>query len=474
MTGSVYSDAAVVGSGPNGLAAAVTLARAGRSVVVYEARDTAGGALCSSALTLPGFVHDVGAAVFPMAVDTPFFRDLPLREHGLELISPEASVAHPFDDGSAAVIYRDLGRAIEELGDDGPRYRWFLEPILHRWDLLVEDLLSPMRVPVHPAALAVFGLRVGLPVTVLGRALFMTEKARGLLAGLASHSILPLWHPLSTAFAAIMAVTCHRPGWPIARGGAGRLAMALSSYLVSLGGEVITSRTVQGLGDIEPAQAVFFDVAPSHAVAIAGGRLRAGYGARVRSFRPGPGAFKVDWALDGPIPWKARECRLAATVHLGGAMAEIASAEGDVWRGRCPEKPFVLLVQPSLFDPARAPEGKHTAWAYCHVPNGSDIDMTVRIEAQVERFAPGFRDLVIGRNVMGPKTLEDFDANCIGGDIAGGANTLRQVFGRPVFGLNPYAMGTSGMFLCSASTPPGGGVHGLCGYHAARAFLEGR
>jgi len=357
MTGSVYSNAAVVGSGPNGLAAAVTLARAGRSVVVYEARDTAGGALCSSALTLPGFIHDVGAAVFPMAVDTPFFRDLPLREHGLELISPEASVAHPFDDGSAAVIYRDLGRAIEELGDDGPRYRWFLEPILHRWDLLVEDLLSPMRVPVHPAALAVFGLRVGLPVTVLGRALFMTEKARGLLAGLASHSILPLWHPLSTAFAAIMAVTCHRPGWPIARGGAGRLAMALSSYLVSLGGEVITSRTVQGLGDIEPAQAVFFDVAPSHAVAIAGGRLRAGYGARVRSFRPGPGAFKVDWALDGPIPWKARECRLAATVHLGGAMDEIASAEGDVWRGRCPEKPFVLLVQPSLFDPARALRG---------------------------------------------------------------------------------------------------------------------
>lgn len=474
MDRDAFCDAAVVGSGPNGLAAAITLARAGRSVVVLETRDTPGGAVASAELTLPGFIHDVGAAVFPMVVDTPFFRDLPLQEHGLELIFPEASVVHPFDDGTAAVVYRDLSMTAEGLGADGPRYRWLMEPILQGWDGLVQELFAPPHLPRHVVSLAAFGMRVCLPVTLMARALFRTDKARGLMAGLASHSILPLTHPLSSSFAAIMASNCHRPGWPIARGGAGSLAKAMVSYLDSLNGSIKPSREVASLTDIVPAQAVFFDLVPRHVIRIAGERLPGEYRERLGRFRPGPGAFKVDWALGGPIPWKAPECPMAATVHLGGSLEEIATAEGEVWKGRCPERPFVLLVQPSLFDPSRAPEGRHTAWAYCHVPNGSQTDMTERIEAQVERFAPGFKDRIIGRSVMPPSAIERFDANCIGGDIAGGANTIRQLFGRPVLSSNPYAMPAPGMYLCSASTPPGGGVHGLCGYYAARAFLEGR
>jgi len=462
----------VVGSGPNGLAAAITLARAGKKVVVHEARDTIGGAVASAELTLPGFIHDVGAAVFPMAVNTPFFRDIPLRDHGLDLIFPEASMSHPFDDGTAAVVYRDPARTIQGLGADGPSYRWLVEPMLRRWEEIEQELFSPLHLPAHPVSLALFGLRVGMPVTVLARMLFRTEKARGLMAGLASHSILPLSHPLSTAFAVIMAVHCHRPGWPIARGGSGALARALASYLASLGGRVVTSRTIRDLDEVDPSDALFLDLAPGHAMDIAGQRLPPAYREGLRRFSQGPGAFKVDWALKRPVPWKAPECLLAATVHLGGTLDEISRAEGEVWKGRCPEKPFVLLVQPSLFDPSRAPSGMHTAWAYCHVPNGSGFDMTGRIEAQVERFAPGFRDLIVGRNVMGPSDIERFDANCIGGDIAGGANTLRQIFGRPVFSVNPYAI-VPGMYLCSASTPPGGGVHGMCGYNAARAFLQG-
>lgn len=467
-------DAAVIGSGPNGMAAAITLARAGMSVAVYEARDTPGGAVASAELTLPGFTHDVGAAVFPMAVDTPFFREIPLIEHGLKLIFPEASVAHPLDDGSVAVVYRDLDRTVDGLGADGRWYGRLMGPVLRDWQGLLQELFTPAHIPVRIASLAAFGVRVAAPVTVLARALFRTDRAKGLMAGLASHSIMPLTNIVSSSFAVIMAACCHRPGWPIAQGGSGTLARAMSSYLASLGGEIVTSCTVRSLDDIEPSRAVFFDLAPGRAVDISGKRLSRRYISGVSRFRPGPGAFKIDWALDGPIPWKAPECSLSATVHLGGSLDEIAAAEGQVWRGRCPERPFVLLVQPSLFDPSRAPAGKHTAWAYCHVPNGSCFDMTGRIEAQVERFAPGFKDLVLSRNVMGPEAIERFDANCIGGDIAGGANTACQIFGRPVFSLNPYAMGVPDMFLCSASTPPGGGVHGLCGYHAARAFLVGR
>lgn len=464
-------DAAVIGSGPNGLAAAITLAVSGRKVVVHEAADAVGGAVRSGEATLPGFTHDLGAAVFPMAVDTPFFRDIPLKEFGLELIFPPASVAHPLDDGTASVIYRDPDRTAEGLGPDGPRYKALMEPLLRHWDGLVDDLFTPLHLPKHPVSLLAFGVRVFLPVSILARSLFRTDRARGLMAGLAAHSILPLSHPMATSFALIMAANCHRPGWPIARGGAGALSGALAAYLRSLGGEIVLGHEVRSMTDMEPTGAVFFDTAPVHALRIAGDRLPQSYRDRLRRFRQGPGAFKVDWALAGPIPWKAEACRDAATVHVGGSLDEIARAEGGVWKAVHPERPFVLLVQPSLFDGSRAPAGRHTAWAYCHVPGGSTVDMTGRIEAQVERFAPGFKDLIMARNVMGPSVIERFDPNCIGGDIAGGANTVGQIFGRPVFSANPYAMPAPGMYLCSASTPPGGGVHGLCGYHAARAFL---
>jgi len=465
-------DAAVIGSGPNGLAAAITLAQAGKKVIVHETGDAPGGALRSGESTLPGFIHDLGAAVFPMAVDTPFFRDVPLKDHGLEFIFSQASVAHPFDDGSAGVIHRDLKRTVEGLGPDGERYRSLMLHLLQQWDDLEEDLFGPPHIPRHIEPLAAFVLRACMPVNVMARLRFATPCARGIMAGLAAHSILPLRHPMSSPFALIMAVHCHRPGWPIAKGGSGSLAAALSSYLRSLGGEIVTGSEVRNLSDIEPAMAVFFDTAPSNAVKIAGRALPASYGKRIRRFSHGPGAFKVDWALNGPIPWRASVCAEAATVHIGGTLEEIVRAEGEVWKGIHPQRPFVLLVQPSLFDPGRAPEGRHTAWAYCHVPGGSDFDMTSRIEAQVERFAPGFTDLILARHVMNPVDIERFDANCIGGDIAGGANTMGQVFGRPVFSTNPYAMPAPGMYLCSASTPPGGGVHGLCGYHAARSLLK--
>ncbi|HOS96415.1 MAG TPA: NAD(P)/FAD-dependent oxidoreductase [Deltaproteobacteria bacterium] len=465
-------DAAIVGSGPNGLAAALTLARAGRAVKVYEAADTPGGAVRSGKATLAGYVHDLGAAVFPMAVDTPFFRGVPLKEYGLEFIFPEASVAHPLDDGTAAMLWRDPDRTASDLGPDAGRYSTLMRPVLGRWNELVDDLFAPLHLPRHPVSFLSFGLRVCLPAAVLARAVFRTGRARALLAGLAAHSILPLWHPMSAAFAVIMAANGHLPGWPIVRGGAGGLSAALASCLRSLGAEIETGREIKDLQDMEPSRAVFFDTAPEHALRMAGRRLPPSYGRRLQAFRHGPGAFKVDWALSGPIPWKASCCREAATVHLGGSLAEIERSEGAVWRGERPEKPFVLLVQPSLFDASRAPAGRHTAWAYCHVPNGSAADMTGPIEAQVERFAPGFKDLILARSTMGPADLERFDMNCMGGDIAGGANTITQVFGRPVFSANPYAMPAPGFYLCSASTPPGGGVHGLCGYHAARAFLE--
>ncbi|MCE5275464.1 MAG: NAD(P)/FAD-dependent oxidoreductase [Syntrophaceae bacterium] len=473
MTGPGHPDAVVVGSGPNGLAAAVTLARAGRSVKVLEARQSPGGAVCSAELTLPGFTHDVCSAVYPLALDTEFFRSVPLSAHGLSWVFPEASFAHPLDDGSAVVVYSDWARTVEAFGADGKGYARLTGPFMGRWGDLTGDLLSPLRLPRHPVLLAALGLRTLLPVTLLGRAIFDTPRGQAMLAGLGAHSILPLTHPLSSAFALMMAVSCHSPGWPVPRGGARSVSSALVSYLETLGAEVVTSHEVRDLIDIEPCGAVFFDLSPAQVLKITGDRLPHSYRRRLARFRYGPGAFKVDWALSGPIPWKAPECLQTATIHVGGTMGEIARAEREVWMGRHPGRPFVFCVQPSLFDPARAPEGKHTAWAYCHVPNGSTCDMTGRIEQQIERFAPGFRDLVIGRNAMPPAVIELFDANCIGGDIAGGANTIGQMLGRPVCSMNPYAMPAPGMYLCSASTPPGGGVHGMCGYHAARMHLKG-
>jgi len=465
-------DVVVVGAGPNGLAAAITLAATGRSVEVYEAGPRPGGAVASANLTLEGFVHDVGAAVFPFVGSTGYFSRIPLEKHGLRLVFPEASVAHPLDDGSAVILWRDLDRTCLELGKDGARYRTLVGPVVESWEGLSREILAPPHVPAHPVLLARFVARAAPGAARLASLVFSTRGARAAFGGLASHGIVPLSHPLSSAFALVMAVTCHHRGWPVVEGGSGRLADALVSHLEHLGGRILTSREVRDIRELGQAGAVFFDLWPAHAVKIAGGRVSGRYRSAAVRYRPGPGVFKVDWALAGPIPWKASGCDRAATVHVCGTLEEIARAEREVWEGTCPQRPFVFLVQPTLFDVSRVPAGRHTAWAYCHVPTGSPIDMTERIERQIERFAPGFRDLVLARSTMGPADIEAFDANCVGGDISGGAHTLRQVFARPVFSFNPYVMGEGPLYLCSAATPPGGGVHGMCGHLAAMAYLD--
>jgi phytoene dehydrogenase-like protein len=465
-------DAIVVGSGPNGLAAAIVLARAGASVGLLEAEETVGGGCRSAELTLPGFVHDVCAAVYPLAVASPFMRSVPLERHGLEWVHSPAALAHPFDDGTAALLLGSVDETAAGLGEDGARYRRLMAPLVERADPLFEALLAPIRFPRHPAAMARFSARAALPATVLARQSFRGARARGLFAGLAAHSMLPLTRLPSAAFGLVLGVLAHSVGWPFARGGSQLLADGLVGYLESLGGEVSTGRRVAALAELGADRPAIFDVSPRSLLEIAGGAFPSGYRRRLERFRYGPGVFKLDWALDGPIPWRAVECASAATVHLGATLEEIAASEREPWRGGISERPFVLLAQQTLFDPSRAPEGKHTAWAYCHVPNGSTVDMTERIEAQVERFAPGFRELVIGRSALGPVEMEAHNANYVGGDINGGVADLRQTLAGPVLRASPYASPLPGVFLCSASTPPGGGVHGMCGFHAARAAMR--
>jgi phytoene dehydrogenase-like protein len=465
-------DAIVVGAGPNGLAAAIALARAGRSVLVLEAAPDVGGGVRSAALTLPGFVHDVCSAIHPLGAGSPFLRALPLAEHGLAWAYSPAPLAHPFDDGTAILLERSIAATAAGLGRDGAAYRRLVMPLVRGWEPLVEAILAPLRLPRHPLALARFGMRAVWPARVLAERLFSGERARALFAGMAAHAIMPLEWPLTSAFGVVMLVLGHAVGWPFPEGGAQRLADALAGYLASLGGEIRTGSPVASLDQLPPARAVLFDLAPRQVRTIAGERLPASYARALDRYRHGPGVFKVDWALDGPIPWRAPECARAATLHLGGTLAEIADAEAAVWRGEHPERPFVLLSQPSLFDPSRAPAGKHTAWAYCHVPNGSAVDMTEQIEGQIERFAPGFRRRVLARSVMGPAAMERHNANYIGGDISGGVQDVRQLFTRPVARLDPYATPAPGIYICSSSTPPGGGVHGMCGYWAARSALR--
>jgi phytoene dehydrogenase-like protein len=465
-------DAIVVGSGPNGLAAAIALARAGLSVRVLEAGDTIGGGTRSAELTLPGFVHDVCSAIHPLAVASPFLRTVPLEAHGVEWIEPPAALAHPFDDGTAAMLERSPEATGETLGADGRRYGMLVAPLVSNADGLLDDLLGPARVPAHPFALARFGIAGALPAASLARTAFRGPRARGFLAGLAAHSMLPLTRVPSAAFGLVLALLGHAVGWPLARGGSQAIADALASYLRSLGGEIETGRNVASLAELDGARAVLLDVTPRQFLALAGERLPSAYGARLARYRYGPGVFKLDWALDGPIPWRAEVCARAATVHLGATLEEIAASERQPWRGAVAERPYVLLAQQSLFDPTRAPAGQHTAWAYCHVPNGAAVDMTDRIERQVERFAPGFRERVIGRSALGPAELEAHNPNYVGGDINGGAADLRQLFARPVARRSPYTTPLPGVFLCSSSTPPGGGVHGMCGYHAALAALR--
>ena len=462
----------MVGSGPNGLAAAVTLAEQGCSVLMIEACATIGGGTRTAALTLPGFLHDVCSAVHPFAVASPLLKSLPLAAHGMQLIHPPAPLAHPLDDGRTAVLERSIDETTLSLGPDAFAYRRLMEPFLEKAELLFSDLIGPLKPPRHPLLAARFGVRAIQPATRLARAWFGDEPAKALIAGLAAHSILPLELWSTSAVGLVLGLAGHAVGWPIVRGGSQNLSEALASYLRSLGGEIVTGWRVQSLDELPAARAILLDVTPQQVVRMAGHRLSKGYIRRLQGFRYGAGVFKLDWALSGPIPWRSAECARAGTVHLGGTIDEIAASESAIGRGHHPERPFVLLAQASLFDPSRAPTGQHTAWAYCHVPNGSTLDMTARIEAQIERFAPGFLDLVLARHTMAPADFESYNANYIGGDINGGAQDLRQLFTRPVARLVPYSTPSPGLFICSSSTPPGGGVHGLCGYHAARAVLR--
>ena len=465
-------DAVVVGAGPNGLAAAIRLARDGSSVLVVEAAGSVGGGCRSGELTLPGFVHDVCSAVHPLAAGSPFLSGLPLARHGLSFVHPDVPLAHPLDDGTAVLLRRSVEDTALGLGPDQSAYRRLMGPLARRWGALSRDVLGPPRIPRHPLTLARFGLRAIRSVRGLSRGTFEGTRARALLAGLGAHSILPLDRTVSGAFGLVLGAAAHAVGWPVARGGSSRIAEAMASYLRALGGSIETDRPIRTIDEVPDAEAVLLDLVPRGVVAVAGDRLPAAYRRRLERYRHGPGVFKLDYALDGPIPWRASACRGAGTVHLGGTLEEIEASEAAVAGGRIAENPFVLLVQASQFDRTRAPAGKHTAWAYCHVPAGCDVDVTARIEAQIERFAPGFRDRLLARSAMGPAALERYNPNYVGGDIAGGAHDGLQLFARPTLSLMPYTTPAEGLYMCSSATPPGAGVHGMCGYHAAGAVLK--
>ncbi|WP_128546313.1 phytoene desaturase family protein [Larkinella soli] len=470
MSKSQY-DAVVVGSGPNGLAAAITLQRAGLSVLLLEGRETVGGGLRSAQLTLPGFVHDVCSAIHPLAVGSPFFRTLPLEEHGLEYIYPPVDAAHPFDGGGAAVLKRSVEETARALGPDRKAYLNLIGPLVRLWPGIDSDVLGPLTFPKHPVDFVQFGLRALPPATLLTR-LFQTREARGLWAGMAAHAIQPLSNLTTSAIGLVLMTSAHLRGWPMPKGGSQAIADALASYFISLGGTLETNRWVRSLNELPEAKAVLFDLTPKQLLEIAGDRFSDFYAGQLRRYRYGMGVFKVDWALDGPIPFTSEACRQAGTVHLGNTLEEIAASERETSKGGHPKRPFVLLAQQSAFDSSRAPQGKHTAWAYCHVPNGSQIDMTEAVESQVERFAPGFRDRILARHTLNTVQVEAYNPNYVGGDINGGIIDLGQLYTRPAVRWSPYQTSAKGIYLCSSSTPPGGGVHGMCGYHAARRVLR--
>ena len=466
-------DAVVVGAGPNGLAAAIHLARAGRSVRLYEAADTVGGGLRSAELTLPGFVHDVCSAAHPFGIASPFFRSLDLARHGLEWVHPEAPLAHALTPDRSVILERDLAVMEETLGRDGAAWSRLFGPLAREWERLVPSLLRPvLRPPRHPVLMARFGLPALLPAASLAHIAFREPPARALLAGMSAHAMLGLRQPLTASFGLVIGLLAHSVGWPFVRGGSGRIAAALEAEARSLGVEIVTGHRVDRLADLPAARAVLLDLTPRQVVAIAGDRLPGRYGRQLERFRYGPGVFKIDWALDGPIPWRDPATARAGTVHLGGSMADVVAAEDTAGRGRHADRPFVLLVQPSIADPSRAPAGKHTAWAYCHVPHGSAVDLTQAIEDQVERYAPGFRDAVLARATKDAPAMEAWDANYVGGDINGGIQDWRQLIFRPVVRWNPYTTPDPGLYLCSSSTPPGGGVHGMSGMLAANQALR--
>jgi phytoene dehydrogenase-like protein len=463
--------AVVVGAGPNGLAAAIVLAQAGLRVEVFEAEPQPGGGARTLPLTLPGYMHDFGSAVHPMALASPFFSTLPLSDYGLEWIQPSAPLAHPLDDGTAVILERDLGKAVAALGEDGKQWRRMFGPFAERWSQLAPEVLRPVSLfPKHPFLMARLGL-MGFPsANAVAQFWFRSPRTRALFAGLAAHSILSLEEPLSSAFGIMLGATAHAVGWPIPKGGAQSITKALCAHLSTLGGEVHVSSRVENLAQLGKYDVALCDVTPKQLLRIAGERLSPGYRRKLEDYRYGPAVFKVDYALSSPIPWKAPDCARAATVHIGGTLEEFVVSEDAMRHGREAERPFVLLAQPTLFDPSRAPEGKHIAWAYCHVPNGSQVDMLPRIEAQIERFAPGFRDCVLERRAFSPASLEAMDANLVGGDIGGGLSNLPQFLLRPTRQF--YATSARDIFICSSSTPPGGGVHGMCGYNAAKLALK--
>jgi phytoene dehydrogenase-like protein len=472
----VLTDAVVVGGGPNGLAAAIVLARAGRSVRLVEARETVGGGCRSAELTLAGVVHDVCSAIHPLGRSSPLFRELDLERHGLEWIEPPIQIAHPLEDGRAALVYRDFRRTVASFDDaaDARTYRRWMEPIAADWHVVVRHLLGPLPIGAirHPVALGRFALPAILPMAALARR-FSSPMLRALLAGCGAHSFLPLTAPLTGGIGLSLLASAHAVGWPLPRGGAGRITDALASVLREAGGEMETGVEVRDLRELPAHRVALLDLTPRQVLAVAGDRLRGLYAAQLRRYRYGPGTFKLDLVLDGPIPWRNPELAGAGTVHLGGTFEEVAASERAVARGRVHDRPFVLLAQPSRFDPTRAPDGRHVVWAYCHVPNGWAGDATERILGQLERFAPGVRDRIVAQHTLTPAALEAYNANDVGGDINGGLMHWAQFFTRPALRLDPYATPDPGIFICSASTPPGGGVHGLCGMHAARSALRG-
>lgn len=465
-------DAVVVGAGPNGLVAAVTLAEAGARVLLVEAADRIGGGLRTEEFTLPGYLHDVCATVLPMTLASPAFRTLRIESDGVEWAHPEIAAAHPLDDRPAALVYRDLDRTVEGFGEDGGRWRATIGATA-RSSRLTDTLLAPLSFPPKaPFAAIRYGALGVWPAAWLGRAAYRTETARAAFAGMAAHSMLDLNAPITGGYGLLLAALAHQVGWPVVRGGSQRLADALADRLVKLGGEIATGTPVRSLSELPPARAVLLNLTPKQVIAIAGDTLPDGYRRRLAKYRYGPGVFKLDWALDGPMPWRDPDIGRAATVHLGGTAKEIVASERDVARGRHSERPFVLVVQPCVADPSRAPAGKHTLWAYCHVPNGSTVDMTATIEAQIERYAPGFRDRVLARHTMGPAQMEEHNANLVGGDISAGTTDLRQFVARPVLSPRPWRTPVKGLYLCSSSTPPGPSVHGMGGWQAAKLALK--